>query len=828
MNARPELPTGTVTFVFTDIEGSTRLLRDLGNDAYAGALAEHRRVVRGAIVRHGGVEIDTQGDSFFIAFDDADAAVRAAREVLESLAEGKVRVRIGIHTGSAQLAGDGYVGRDVHLGARIAAAGHGGQVVLSKASVTSLRNATSMTDLGEHRVKDFDEPIWIYQLGTAHFAPLRTISNTNLPRPTSSFVGRETELAAIVELLRNSARQVTLTGPGGTGKTRLAIEAATELLPAFRNGVFWVPLASLNDHRLVLGQVAEVVGANEDLASYIGEREMLLLLDNFEQVVDSAPDVAALVASCTNLRVLVTSRERLRVSGETEVAVPPLARPEAIQLFTARSGLPADATVDELCRRLDDLPLAVELAAARASVMTPRQMLDRIGARLDLLKGSRDAVARQATLRATIEWSFDLLGSSEQQLFASLAVFKGGWTLDQAEAISDADIDNLQSLADKSLVRHGGVRFWMLETIREFAAERLAKLPLAEALSDRHALYFLSLAEEAEPRLIGPDADSWHERLSRDHDNLRAALDRFELSGDHQRAMALAGALAEFWDQRAHHVEGLHRYRSLLHLDATPTPARAKALHGASLLASKSNDPEAAVRWGEEALALYRRFGDTHGMALELWGLGYSRVEAGDYSAAQKLLRESVDLLQEVGDDVSAAWATRTLAFSYYKPGDHERARPLYEEALMRARQVGDQGLEAHALGPLSEYAIDDGRLLDAAILARQTLRIVATAGDPLLVHSRLCGIARVLISLDRPNIATRLISYAEARYEEIGAQESWVAAENRNALKLIHEVLDDTVFDEEWEQGRKLSPEAAMTLAGDEIEEAVERNRVC
>jgi hypothetical protein len=402
-----ELPVGTVTLLFTDIEGSTRLLHELG-DRYADALVEHRRVLRRAFAAHGGVEVDTQGDAFLVAFADAPSATAAAVAAQKALAGGPLRVRMGLHTGRPGRIEEGYVGEDVHLGARIAAAGHGGQIVLSRATADAVGGP--LADLGEHRVKDFTEPVRLFQVGEESFPPLRTISNTNLPRPSSTFVGREREVADVVALVRDRARLVTLTGPGGSGKTRLAIEAAAELVGDFKAGVFWVGLATVRDPALVPEAVAQTLGARDGLAEHVGERQLLLLLDNLEQVVEAAPGLATLVETCPNLVLLVTSRELLRVRGEAEYQVLPLAEPDAVALFCARSGLAAGPAVEELCRRLDDMPLALELAAARTSVLSPEQILERLGERLDLFRGGRDADPRQATLRATIEWSYELLG----------------------------------------------------------------------------------------------------------------------------------------------------------------------------------------------------------------------------------------------------------------------------------------------------------------------------------------------------------------------------------------------------------------------------------
>jgi Adenylate and Guanylate cyclase catalytic domain/AAA ATPase domain len=374
---RSDLPIGTVTFLFTDVEGSTRLLEEIGDEAYEEALAAHRRVVRTACSAQGGVEVDTQGDAFFFAFPTAPGALAAASEMTRELASGPIHIRIGLHTGEPRLGEEGYLGKEVHLAARVASSGHGGQVVLCKATAHILAGL-ELTELGEHRLKDIAEPVAIYQLGEERFPPLKTISNTNVPRPASSFIGRETELAQVLGMLEQGARLLTLTGPSGSGKTRLALEAATALIPQYKAGVFWVGLASLRDPSLVTTTISQNLGAKASLAEHIGERDMLLLLDNLEQVVEAAPELSELVQACPNLVLLVTSRELLRVQGEVEYPVLPLASPEAVSLFSERGQLEPSEEIGELCARLDNLPLAVELAAARTKVLTTEQILERL------------------------------------------------------------------------------------------------------------------------------------------------------------------------------------------------------------------------------------------------------------------------------------------------------------------------------------------------------------------------------------------------------------------------------------------------------------------
>ena len=818
MPVRRDLPSGTVTLLFTDVERSTKLLHELGAEAYADALDEHRRRLRAAFARHGGVEVDTQGDAFFYAFPTARAALEAAQEGGEALFAGPIRVRIGIHTGTPHLTDEGYVGPDVHKAARIAAAGHGGQVLLSKATRDLV--TIDVVDLGEHRLKDFTEPVWIFQLGKKRFPPLKTISNTNLPRPASSFIGREREVREVIALLRDGARLLTLTGPGGSGKTRLAIEAAADLVPEFKNGVFWVGLASLRDPALVTEAISRTLGARDGLGDYIAQRELLLLLDNFEQVVDAAPALSALLAVCPNLRLVVTSRERLRVQGEVEYAVPPLAESEAVQLFAARSRLKADSTVAELCRRLDNLPLAVELAAARTSLLSPAQILERLAQRLDLLKGGRDAEARQRTLRATIAWSFDLLSEAEKTLFTRLSVFAGGGTLEAAQEVAKADLDTLQSLVDKSLLRHTDERFWMLETIREYAAERVAASGEAEAVWRRHAEHFLALAEEGAPHLRAEVAGSprqWLNRLELEHDNIRAALDWFAASGEHGLVLRLAAAVAEFWGMD-HVAEGRRRLESALHADTRPTAARARALNESAGMAVISGDPAAGRLLAEEALALHRTLGDAWGTADSLWQLGYATAEQGDWAQAQLLLQESVRLFQDVGDQHSTVWATRTLAWVYLELGDRGRARAVHEDNLRRARALGNQLLEATLLGALAMLAVDEGRVEDARPMLIENTRLLRRLDDRRDLVENLCRVARALASAGRAGAAARLLACGEALFQEMGVSVPWVTRMNRETLTAVRAQLDEAAFAEASEQGRALTADAAVALALDSL----------
>jgi predicted ATPase len=743
---RSQFPNATVTFLFTDVEGSTRLLHELGAEAYAEALAEHRRALRKVFAAEGGVEVDTQGDAFFYVFTDARAAFAAGAAANVALEPGLIRIRMGLHTGEPLLTGEGYVGEDVHLGARIAAAAHGGQVLLSAATRALVDGG--VTDLGEHRLKDFAEPVAIFQLGEERFPPLKTISNTNLPRPASSFVGRERETAEVAELVRGH-RLVTLSGPGGSGKTRLSIEAASELVGEFKAGVFWVSLATVRDPTLVLETVGQTLAAKDGLADEIGERELLLLLDNLEQVVEASAELASLVEVCPNLHLLVTSRELLRVRGEVEYPVPPLAEPEAVTLFCERSRLEPDETTAELCRRLDNLPLAVELAAARTRVLTPQQILDRLAQRLDLLKGGRDAEARQHTLRATIEWSHDLLADDEKQLFGRLSVFAGGCTLDAAEEIVEADVDGLQTLLDKSLVRRTDERFWMLETIREFARERLAASDDPDAIGRRHAEWFLALAEEAEPFLKGAEQASWLQRLEDEHDNLRSSLDWFFDHGDVDAAVRLAGRLWLFWYMHGHVTEARRWMRRALDLAADePSEGRAHLLYGAGYLACEQNENEEGLALLEASFACAKEVGATATAAIAASVLCAIRAETTsstpDRWAALAVGEEAVALARRAGDDFVLAIALNNLGGVMALLGENERAAAYFEESLEVRRRIGDLSRIALSLANVARMALQEGKTTKAATMFAEAADIATAIGDKRHILYALAGLGQV------------------------------------------------------------------------------------
>ncbi len=710
---RRELPSGTVTLLFTDVEGSTTLLHESGAAGYAAALAEHRRVLREAFAAHGGSEVDTQGDAFFVAFPTASGAVAAAMEGLDGLAPGPIRVRIGIHTGTPHLTDEGYVGEDVHKAARIAAAGHGGQILLSRETRELVDG--DFLELGEHRLKDFAEPVPILQVGPERFPPLKTISNTNLPRPASSFVGREQEVEEISAQLKDGARLLTLTGPGGSGKTRLAIEAATELVPAFKAGVFWIPLAQLRDATLVTEAIAHTLGARDTLAAHIGERELLLLIDNLEQVIAAAPELASLVESCPNLRLLVTSRELLRVKGEREYPVAPLPEQEAVELFCLRAQLEPAAAVHDVCRTLDNLPLAVELAAARTTVLSPQQILERLAERLDLLEGGRDADARQRTLRATIDWSYDLLTPDEQVLLARLAVF-AGCTLEAAEQVAGARLNGLQSLVEKSLVRHSDERFWLLETIREYAAERLERSGEAEELRRRHARYFGELAagQAAELRRGEPE-EGPVSVLEREIDNLRAAVDFGLETDDRELVREITASLPMYWLMRGFYAEARSWLERALELDDAEDDTRRRLLSALGVIAYAQNDHPAAVAASDEAAALAAQLSGVIDRFAVLREQAIAAARRGDLVAAEAAQQERLALALAVDNGVGASSSRLNLASIANEQRRFDRAEELLAENLPFVRSKGQARCEAYTLANIAQTAFYRDRESEAA-----------------------------------------------------------------------------------------------------------------
>ena len=763
-----EQPSGSVTLVFTDIEGSTRLLRELGAEAYRDALAWHRGVVREAF--GSGYEVDEEGDAFFYAFPTAASAVAAVEQAVHALDGGPIRIRVGIHTGEPVLDPPKYVGLDVHRAARVMAAGHGGQVLLSASTRALLPEGVVVCDLGEHRLKDLSGAQRLYQLGAGEFPPLRTLHQTNLPVARTRLVGREREIEELLELLRREdVSVVTLTGAGGGGKTRLAMQAAADAAEDYADGVWFAGLAALTEADLVLTAIAQTFGLREGngrtyrdvVGDYLRSRRLLLVLDNLEQLLPEVAGVVAdLAAEFAGADFLATSREPLRIGAEREYSVPPLAAAEAVALFAERSGFEFDGdqpAVEAICARLDGLPLAIELAAARVNVLPPSKLLERLEQRLPLLtSGARDAPERQRTLRATIAWSHDLLDDHEQKLFARLAVFAGGCTLEAVEAVCDADVDTLASLLDKSLLRRDESRYRMLETIREFAHERLDEAPDADEIRRRHAEHFLAFGLEAEPELVRSDQRQWLDRLEADHDNLRTALTCL-LALNPESGLILAHGLILFWFTRGHAREGRDwLVAALERASSEPSAVRAAALDWAGYLSSELGEDGTA--FVEQAVVCARAADAPAALALALGHLPHVAFEPGQVGEAIPMLEEALAIAKQAGDPFTLGVVLNNLAVWYSHRGDGDRARSLHEEGYRVRAGMGDLSRMALSLNNLAWLLYADGDASRARDLAIQTLALAREVRDRRHIATALNTLGWMALAEDHLNEARELL----------------------------------------------------------------------
>ncbi|MDQ4004868.1 MAG: hypothetical protein M3135_01010 [Actinomycetota bacterium] len=872
-----QLPTGTVTFLFTDIQGSTRLLQELGGDRYQRAQDDHAEIMRRAIADGGGVEIRTEGDSFFAVFASHAGAVRAAVGAQRLLAEHAwpegvpIRVRIGMHSGEGRLGGDDYLGIDVNRAARIAAAGHGGQVLLSAATrglvEHDLPEGVTLRDLGSHRLKDIAHPERIFDLAIAglpsEFDVLKTLEvrPNNLPQPLTSLVGRQTEIEEAVRLI-GEHRLLTLTGPGGTGKTRLAIAAGSELLPSVRHGAFFVDLAPLLEPDQVGPAVCQTLGVAEEggtrldetLFGWLAEKDLLLILDNFEHLLPAASWVDGLLAGAEGLRVMVTSRTPLGLYGEQEMQIPPLTVPdpeqradlealgrnEAVSLFVDRAGQArssfrltrenADA-VAEICGRLDGLPLAIELAATRTKVLTPQAIRDRLGHSLDLLATSSVNIPeRQRTLRGAIEWSYDLLEEPERRLVARLSVFAGGADLEGADAIGNPDgdlgvdtIEVLSSLVDKSLVRQvetpaGEPRFDMLETIREYAAERLELDHDAEATRRRHAEYFLELVREAEPHLTGRDQALWLDRCDSELANIGAAL-RWAIATDAlERAQEAAGSLWRFWHQRGRLTEARQVFDEVLNHPSGQgrSRARAKALAGMGGIAWWHGDLMAVERSYEEALDIEREHGDAGGVAKALLNVAYLKSAQGDVEGTGLLLDQSLTLFREANDERGAAEVLSLKAGQDAMTGQVDSMIATVEEVVAIWRRTGDRFYLADNLIFLGFAYSQGDRWADARAAILEALDIFLEVGSPTGILGSLFALSFDANNDGRYEDALRLSGAVEALQEGIGGgpPSGWLESLIGDPIAGARSHLPAEVADAALEAGRAMSLEQAVDLA--------------
>lgn len=859
-------PTGTVTMLFTDIEGSTRLLEWLGSDRYAEALDLHRRLLRETFERHGGYEVDCEGDAFFVTFARAVEAVAAACEGQRALAAagwpegGEIRVRMGLHTGEPVAAPPKYVGIDVHRAARIMAAAHGGQVLVSE-TTAALLDGVPLHDVGAHRLKDLLAPIRLRQLEIeglpAEFPPLRSLRRSNLPAAAWPLLGRWRELGEIRGLIGSGARVVTLTGSGGSGKTRLALQAAAELSDEFPDGVFFVALAPLRERFEVGGAVAETLGLqpDDDVIGWLESKRLLIVLDNLEHLQGVEEVVAGLLVG--EIVVLATSRAPLHLSTEHELPVDPLADDAAVELFVTRAAahgraIEPDQSVVAVCRRLDNLSLALELAAARAKLFAPEALLQRLDAALPLLTGGAvDLPDRQRTLRATIEWSFDLLDRDGQAAFRRMSVFRGSFTLAAAEAVTGATLEEITALVDQSMLKpFGDDRFFLLETLREYARERLGDAGEADDYALRHARWYLAQLEAIEPVLRGPRTGEFLAWYGSEDDNLRAMLDRL---GDHAPAEATRAAelLCPYWIARGGLAEGRGRLQTLL-ASELPTAERATLLVRLADLEERLGHLEAAESAAREAIPLAEASGDRlrlRAAFIQLAWVAYDRdsgdeavqlaERALDYSGddprlragalgdlgvflkgagrtddARATLREAADAFSTLGDAVNEATVLANLAGHDLDRGEFESARVACELALARANELGHYQLATEAGLGLGYALLGLGRRAESRAAFITALDHALAADSTHDAYRALTGIA---LAADPPDHATaaRIRGAVSDQRRRNGTPETPVYKQRERRFE---QPLIATLGEEAWSQqhaaGTKLTLDQTIELA--------------
>jgi predicted ATPase/class 3 adenylate cyclase len=862
--ARSELPEGTLTFLFTDIEGSTRLLQELGEE-YRRIQDDHAEIMRKAIAEGDGVEVRTEGDSFFAVFPSPAGALGAAVSAQRGLAghpwlhREPLRVRMGMHTGEGVVGGDDYLGIDVNRAARIAAAAHGGQVLLSDATRAlvqhSLPEGMSLRDLGEHRLKDIVHPERLHDVAIeglpSEYPPPRTLDVPwNVPSERTRFIGRQREVAAVADLVRAS-RLVTITGSGGSGKTRLAIQIAASVRDEFADGVVFVDLAPLADPGLVPSSIAAAsgiqeeagVGIEETLRRRLADREALLILDNFEHLTEAARVVSGLLDAAPALRSLVTSRVSLHLSGEQEFPVPPMAVPprdapverltegDAVALFVERARAVDPAftaeeedirSIAELCARLDGLPLAIELAASRVRALSPTAILERLGGRLHLLGGGpRDAPRRHSTLAEAIRWSDELLDDAASTMLRRLSVFAGGWALEAADAVANPEaalgadtLDLTEMLLEHGLIRRYGERFRMLETVRAYAAERVGEE--GEDLRRRHARFFLDLAERAESRITSPFERDTLADLGLEHDNLRTAL-RWSAERDLALGLRLGSAIWRFWQLRGHLAEGRATMERLLGSPAAARPElgaiRARGLVALASVVYWQNDFAASRAAYEEALALARDAGADEPLGDALYGMAFLRRIDGDLAEAASLHEAARQVYERLGDDRRLASATMSHGMLLTTQRDLDEARSALEDALRRFTDLGDLLGAATCYGALAQVSLVRGDDTPTVELSLRSIELGQRIGDDAGIAVALEGLATLAVRRGDHETAVLLAASGEEHGRRSEARAPAVFLERIDAREAAEPVLGRDETDRLWARGLGIGTDAAVEL---------------
>ena len=846
-----------MTFLFSDIEGSTQHLSELGAERYGMVLDQHRALLREAFARHQGYDFGGAGDSMFVAFGSAQHALRAAFDGQVALADHAwlhsrpVRVRMGLHTAEAMSVADDYVGIGVHRASRICDAGHGGQILLSHTTHSLVAESPEFAsrDLGEHELKGLPDPERLFQLLhprlPGEFPALRTAGKRppRLPPQTTSFVGREREVQAVTAILAEPhVRLLTLTGPGGSGKTRLAVQVATALAGAFPHGTFFVALASINDPALVAPAIAQAIGvsaaAGQSLTAYLAEKTLLVVIDNLEQVIAVAPELASIIAEAPRVKFLATSREPLHLSGERVYPVAPLAVPDgrshaapatlrsyaSVALFVerAKSVNPAfelDAqnahAIAEICRHLDGLPLAIELAAARSNVLSPDAIVRRMPQRLKILAGgARDLPTRQQTIRNTIAWSYDLLDNQERELFSQLGVFPGDFAIESAELVCGTSLDVIASLVDKSLVQRNGERLAMLETVRAFAADKLAASPFAGDIGDRHAVHFEALAADADAQRA-TDEKAALDRLEVEHDNLRAALDWLRANAP-ARFVAMAGLLVGLWHLHSHFGEGRAYIADALAMTPDADETRAQLLCAMGELAAWSGDLGTARTSIEEAIPIWRASHRPAKISASLLDLGWGCFNAGEDARARECMEKALRIAQATGERALINRARIGLLQVLVAVGELEKVDPMAREALAEAERQHDVRSEHFAHHFLADCPLIAGDAAAAAPRYRRALALAHALGERTEIAIEMQGIAMAAAGTGDAQRALMLGGAAAAELDALGIDFSGIRFWSdllRRYYGLARATLGDRA-ETAWQAGRALGFERAVAEA--------------
>jgi len=781
-----------LTFFFSDVEGSTRLAAELGTDSFARALDEHRALMRGAFARHGGREVSTGGDSFFAVFESASDAIAAAVDTQRALTRPlpsrvEIRIRIGLHAGNAVRIGDDYLGLDVNRAARIADAGHGGQIVVSDAIhavVGSLAGDVMLTDLGRHRLKDVgSERLWQVEgpgLPPGPFPPPRSLEAhpTNLPSAAGELIGREVELGMLAEML-TTHQVVTVVGAGGIGKSRVAIETARALVARFPDGVYYLDLAALTTADLAAAALLDVLGVSagaedslEILRTRLRDRELLILLDTADRVAGMADLVASLAAACPRVRLLVTSRTPLRISAERELPIGPLTVAEGARLFQVRASFAHGAqgdpsttlTIDRLVARLDAIPLAIELAAARARVLTPAAILERLEQRLPALgTGPSDLPDRQRTLDATISWSYEQLEPSPQRLFNRLGVFAGSFDLSAVEGVAsepgDDALASLERLVDRSLVsadrQPDQLAFRLLGPIRDFAAAQFARSADVNVIRLRHAQYHLDVLRGLALALESGDDLAAVAAIERAEPELAGALGWSLDEGDANLGLEMAALLGKYWWSRGRLQEGIGWLGRVLAEPVGPTTDRAvlaKALYWSGVLHDDARRSVEARDRLEQALALQQELNDDRAVARTLNSLGVVARSQGDFDGAANLFADSLERKRKLGDVRGIAATLSNLGILASDRGDLEAAAELFAEALAIDESTGSAGAVAVSCLNLGSVLVRAGKTQQGLEQIRRALPGIAELGDPELVVEILSTLAHVRLEAPDAN----------------------------------------------------------------------------